>query len=109
LVDESDGFRTAEFNGYTDMPNTKSAAKRAGTSAKSRLKNRAVKGGIGTARARFLKAVAGGNQSEALSLFKEFCSVVDKALKYGVIKANTASRKKSRAALRLNGLINQPT
>jgi small subunit ribosomal protein S20 len=91
------------------MPNTKSAAKRAKTSAISRASNRAAIGSIGTARAKFLKAVADGNQNEALGLFKEFCSVVDKALRHGVIKANTAARKKSRAAARLNGLISQPT
>jgi small subunit ribosomal protein S20 len=91
------------------MPNTKSAAKRAKTSANNRAVNRAAKGNIGTVRANFLKTVAEGNQTEALGLFKQFCSVVDKALKQGVIKANTAARKKSRAAARLNGLISQPT
>lgn len=91
------------------MPNTKSAAKRARIAGERRIRNRASKGKIGTARARFLKAVSGGSQSEALSLFREFCSAVDKALKQGVIRANTAARKKSRAAARLNGLISQPT
>ncbi|MDI6775042.1 MAG: 30S ribosomal protein S20 [Verrucomicrobiota bacterium] len=92
------------------MPNTKSAAKRVRTSGERRAMNRASKGKIGAARVRFLKAVSGGSQGEAIGMFKEFCSAVDKALKRGVIKANAAARKKSRAAARLNGLISsQPT
>lgn len=87
------------------MANSVSAAKRARQAEKHRLVNQTVQGEIGTVRSRFLRAVADGSRDEALSLFKQFCSVVDKALKSGVIKANTASRKKSRAAARLNGLL----
>ena len=35
-------------------------------------------------------------------LFKEFVSGLDKAVKKGIIKKNTADRKKSRAQLKLN-------
>ncbi len=89
------------------MPHTKSAEKRVRQSFKRRLRNRAAKATIKTLRAAFLRAVSAGSQSEALRLFTQFCSAVDKALKRGILPANTAARKKSRAAACLNRLIHR--
>ena len=46
--------------------------------------------------------MAKGQKDEAEKEFKDFVSGLDKAVKKGVIKKNTANRKKSRAQLKLN-------
>jgi small subunit ribosomal protein S20 len=84
------------------MPNTKSAAKRMRSSAKCRAGNRAVKGRIATLRNSLLEAIAGGEQEKSRELYRRYCSSLDKAVKRGTIKARAASRRKSRAAVRLN-------
>lgn len=45
---------------------------------------------------RLKRAIAAGKKEEALKLMSEFQKAVDKAQKRGVIKKNTADRKKSR-------------
>lgn len=44
----------------------------------------------------FKELIAGGKKSEAQSLLSKVYKAIDKAAKRGVIKKNTASRKKSR-------------
>lgn len=44
------------------------------------------------------KAVKAGNKDEAMKLVPQAFASIDKAAKRGVIKKNTASRKKSRLA-----------
>lgn len=83
------------------MPNIKSAAKRAKQALVRRSKNRSGKAAIGTARRLFGKAVESNDKTLALKLFKEFCSLLDKTAKRGIITKNTADRKKSRASLML--------
>ena len=81
------------------MPNIKSAEKRVRQSAKNREKNRAVKSKINTARRPVL---AGTLDKEAMKkAVSAYASTLDKAVKQGVIKKNTANRRKSRAAKRL--------
>ena len=80
------------------MPNIKSAVKRANTSKKKRQANRAVRSKVRTVRTNLLNAISSGNKAEAERLFRELCSVLDKAVKKGALKANTAARRKSRAA-----------
>ena len=82
------------------MPNIKSAEKRVRTAAKSRAKNRAVMSKINTAR----RPVIEGKPADAAGAAKmlaTYASTLDKAVKQGVIKRNTADRRKSRAAKRL--------
>ena len=86
------------------MANIKSAAKRAQTSEQKRLVNRAVRSGIASTRRDFFEAVAAGDRAKSATLFKQYSSILDKAAKHGVIKTNNASRRKSRAALKLGGL-----
>jgi small subunit ribosomal protein S20 len=86
------------------MPNLKSGFKRMKTSAANRERNRSGKGEVATVRAQFLQVVASGNKESAMKLFRQYCSVVDTAAKRGIIKANNASRCKSRAAAKLVGL-----
>lgn len=81
------------------MPNIKSAEKRVRQSEKSRAKNRAVKSKINTARKPIIE---GKLDKEAMAkAVSEYASTLDKAVKQGVIKKNTANRRKSRAAKRL--------
>jgi small subunit ribosomal protein S20 len=83
------------------MPNIKSAMKRVKTSAKSHAKNKAVKSLIFTTGKKLLEAVTAKDKKKCDELLRAFSSALDKAAKKGVITANTASRKKSRAALRI--------
>lgn len=81
------------------MPHTKSARKRMRTSEEARLANRAVRSAISKAKKAVIAAVAGGDPQKKALAVRAFFSVVDKAAKKGVITSNTASRKKSRAAI----------
>ena len=80
---------------------TKSAAKRARQYKVRRLSNRGERSLVMTARRRFFDAAEGGDKDKALQEFRVYCSILDKAAKKGGIKANNASRRKSRAAARL--------
>ncbi len=80
------------------MPILKSAAKRMRTSELKRQKNVAATTRIKTARARLFAAVAAKNREAAQKAFREYCSILDKAAKVGVITKNTAVRRKGRAA-----------
>jgi len=84
------------------MANTKSAAKRAKTSAVSRDLNRAVRSRIANTRKAYFEAVESGAKDKIPALFQAYCSELDRAAKNGVIKRNNADRRKSRANLKLN-------
>ena len=83
------------------MPNIKSAAKRVKTAAKANLRNRSVKSELLTFRRKVDTAIAAGDKAAATSAVSVYASKLDKAGKKGVIKHNTADRKKSRTALAL--------
>ena len=83
------------------MPNIKSAAKRVKTAAKANLRNRSVKSELLTYRRKVQEAIASGDKAAATSAVSVYVSKLDKAVKKGVIKGNTADRKKSRSALAL--------
>lgn len=84
------------------MPNIKSAIKRVSVIKKKTLQNNMVKSAYKTAIKTFEAAVAEGDKSKAENAFKEAVKKVDQACTKGVIKANTASRKKSNLAKKLN-------
>ena len=84
------------------MPNIKSAIKRVSVIEKKTLQNNMVKSAYKTAVKTFEAAVAEGDKSKAEVAFKEAVKKVDQACTKGVIKANTASRKKSNLAKKLN-------
>jgi ribosomal protein S20 len=50
-----------------------------------------------TARKVVMKAQAAGDASAIKKTTSEYFSLLDKAVKHGVIKSNTAARRKSRA------------
>lgn len=86
------------------MPNIKSAIKRVSVIEKKTLQNNMVKSAYKTAVKTFEAAVAEGDKSKAEVAFKEAIKKVDQACTKGVIKANTASRKKSSLSKKLNTL-----
>ena len=86
------------------MPNIKSPIKRVSVIEKKTLQNNMVKSAYKTAVKTFEAAVAEGDKSKAEATFKEAVKKVDQACTKGVIKANTASRKKSALAKKLNSV-----
>ncbi|MDR1885273.1 MAG: 30S ribosomal protein S20 [Synergistaceae bacterium] len=83
------------------MPNKKSAIKRVLIAEKNRLYNRYWKTRCKTAQKNFLSAVALDDTELAAKRLAEAQSVLDKAVVKGVIHRNTASRRKSRMALKI--------
>jgi small subunit ribosomal protein S20 len=84
------------------MANVKSAIKRIKQTEARTLRNKMVKSSVKTAVKKFETAVNSGNFDEAKALLSQVSGIIDKAATKGVIHKNTASRKKSRLALRLN-------
>ena len=84
------------------MPNIKSAIKRVSVIDKKTLQNNMVKSAYKTAVKTFEAAVEEGNKEKAEVAFKEAVKKIDQACTKGVIKTNTASRKKSSLAKKLN-------
>jgi small subunit ribosomal protein S20 len=84
------------------MPNTKSAERRARNSARKHQHNHSVKSELKTLERSYLGIVSAGKRDDAAASLRSISSALDKAAKVGVIHKATASRKKSRLALRLN-------
>ena len=80
------------------MAITSSAKKVIRASAKKRVFNLRRKDALTDASKSLLKAVAAKDVSGAEKLLPAAYQAIDKAMKRGVIKANTAARKKSRLA-----------
>lgn len=86
------------------MPNIKSAIKRVDVIEKKTLRNNMIKSAYKTAIRRFEEALATGNKEEATKLFSEATKKIDQACTKGVIVKNTAARKKSNLAKKLNAI-----
>ena len=86
------------------MPTLKSAAKRMRTSEKSRVKNTNTKTEIKSQRSKVFAAFTAKNKETAEKLYREYCSLLDKSAKRGIITSNTAIRRKARAAARVKAL-----
>ena len=84
------------------MPNIKSAIKRVSVIEKKTLRNNMVKSEYKTAIKRFEEALANNNVEEATKLFSVATKKIDQACTKGVIVNNTAARKKSNLAKKLN-------
>jgi small subunit ribosomal protein S20 len=80
------------------MANIKGGLKRAKTSMRKRIVNRAAKAGILSIGKKFLEAIAAKDLAKSQELYRAFSSALDKAVKRGIINRNTSNRKKSRAA-----------
>lgn len=84
------------------MPNIKSAIKRVDVIEKKTLRNNMIKSAYKTAVKKFESALESGNIEEATKLFSEATKKIDQACTKGVIVKNTAARKKSNLAKKLN-------
>ena len=84
------------------MPNIKSAIKRTKVIEKKTMQNNMVKSSYKTAVKKFESALEAGNIEEATALFSEATKKIDQACTKGVIVKNTAARKKSNLAKKLN-------
>ena len=86
------------------MPNIKSAIKRVSVIEKKTLRNNMIKSAYKTAVKNFEADVAEGDVKKAESLFSEATKKIDQACTKGVIVKNTAARKKSNLAKKLNAM-----
>lgn len=86
------------------MPNIKSAMKRVSVIEKKTARNNMIKSGYRSAVKRFEQAVEAGSVEEATTLFAEATRKIDQACTKGVIVKNTAARKKSSLAKKLNAM-----
>lgn len=86
------------------MPNIKSAEKRVNVIKKKTLRNNMIKSEYKSAVKKFEQAVEAGNKEEATKLFSLATKKVDQACTKGVIVKNTAARKKSNMAKKLNAV-----
>ncbi len=84
------------------MPNIKSAIKRVSVIETKTLRNNMIKSEYKTAVKKFETAVAEGKKEEAQEALKYAIKKIDGACSKGIIKKNTASRKKSNLAKKLN-------
>ncbi len=84
------------------MPNIKSAIKRVSVIEKKTLRNNMIKSAYKTAIKKFETAVEAKDMKNAEVLFSEATRKIDQACAKGVIVKNTAARKKSNLAKKLN-------
>jgi small subunit ribosomal protein S20 len=83
------------------MANHFSALKRARQTEKRTAHNRLNKSRFRTSLRKFRQAAASGDSAQAKALFSETVSMIDRAVKNGIIHKNTAARYKSRLSARL--------
>jgi small subunit ribosomal protein S20 len=81
-----------------------SAKKRIRQNIRRRARNRARKDQIKTQTKAFLSAVASGDVSKAEAELRKVAQRLDKVAAKGTIHKNTAARRRSRMARRLNAL-----
>lgn len=90
------------------MANHFSALKRMRQSRKRAEANKASRTRLRHAIRELRRAIAAGDTQKARTLLSQTVSVIDKSLKKGVIKENTASRFKSRLMSRFAALSKAP-
>ena len=86
------------------MANHFSALKRARQTLKRSARNRANTSTLRTEIRGLRELLAGKDKPVAETKFRETSAVIDKAVQKGVIHKNTAARKRSRLARKLNAL-----
>ena len=84
------------------MPNIKSAKKRVKIIEKKTLRNNMIKSGYKSAVRKFEEAIEAGKIDEAKVIFSQATKKIDQACTKGVLVKNTAARKKSNLAKKLN-------
>ena len=84
------------------MPNNKSAKKRVKVIKTKTLRNQMIKSAVKTYIKKFEAAAAAGDRTVAEPAFNLAVKKIDMAVTKGIMKKNTAARRKSRLALLLN-------
>ena len=84
------------------MANLESSKKRIRSNLKRQQRNVSVKSAVRTAIKDVEKAIAEGNLETARASFPKAASALDSAATKGIIKKNSASKKKSQLAKRIN-------
>jgi small subunit ribosomal protein S20 len=82
----------------------KSTIRRARQSEKRRLRNRATISSVRSILRKVQDAIAAKNQDEAKATLRAATAALSKAVTKGVLKPNTASRRVSRLAVRVNAI-----
>ena len=91
--------KTREVN---NLPNIKSAKKRVKVIETKTLKNQMVKSALKTQIKKFEAAAAAGDKAVATEAFNTTVKKIDQAASKGILKKNTAARRKSKLATALN-------
>lgn len=86
------------------MANSKSAKKRILVNERNRVRNQAIKTRVKTITKKVLAALETKDVEISTSALKIAYKEFDKAVTKGVLKKNTASRKKARLAAKVNAL-----
>lgn len=86
------------------MANHFSALKRARQTEKRTARNRNNRSQLRSALRKMRENIASGNREQAEQSYRETVSVLDKAIQKGVLHQNTASRYKSRLAVRVRAM-----
>ncbi len=87
------------------MANLPSAKKRNKQNERNRIRNRARKSVIKTETRKLLDAIHEGDVDAAQSAFVKVTKKIDQVAAHGTLHKNTAARKKSRLARRLNAAL----
>lgn len=90
-----------EVNG---LPNIKSAKKRVLVTATKTMQNKMFKTSLKTALKKYEAAIEAGDKALAAETYKDAVKKIDKAVAKNIIHKNTAARKKSSFAKKLNVL-----
>ena len=86
------------------MPNIKTAKKRVQLSRVANEKNKMAKSILKTSLKKFDAAVAAGDAATTDSAYKAAVKTIDQAVKKGILHKNTAARKKSSIARKMNSI-----
>jgi small subunit ribosomal protein S20 len=86
------------------MANHPSAVKRYRQSQRRRLINQMNRHRLKTQLKKLRTAISGGKAADAKAILPETFGVIDRSVRKGVIKKNTAGRYKSRLTKRVNAL-----
>ena len=88
------------------MAHSKSSKKRVFIGERNAARNKSITSRVKTFVEKVLIAVEAKNVDEAKAALQVAYKELDKAVTKGVLKKNTASRKKSRLTLKVNALAN---
>ncbi len=89
------------------MPNIKSAKKALLKSRERYLRNRSTKSAIKTYSRRVKELAEKGEHETAIANLRRAISLIDKAVKRGILHRNAGNRKKSRLMIALNKRLAQ--